>query len=47
MNIFFLHWNPRICAMMHVDKHVLKLIIESIQMLRGEQHLTESTYTPP
>ena len=47
MNIFFLHWNPRICAMMHVDKHVIKMIIESCQILCSVHLLTESTYTPP
>ena len=47
MNIFFLHWVPRICAMMHVDKHVVKMILESAQILCSVHHLTESSYTPP
>ncbi len=33
MNIFVLHLNPYICAQMHCDKHVIKMIIESAQML--------------
>jgi hypothetical protein len=33
MNIFLLHWNPRIAATWHCDKHVVKMIIESAQML--------------
>lgn len=28
MNIFYLDPDPRICAEMHVDKHVVKMIIE-------------------
>ena len=47
MNIFFLHWDPRICAMMHVDKHVVKMILESTQMLCTTHHTTGSTYIPP
>ena len=33
MNIFFLHWNPRKCAKYHCDKHVIKMILESCQLL--------------
>ena len=33
MNIFFLHPNPRRCARWHCDKHVVKMIIESCQLL--------------
>ena len=33
MNIFFLHRDPRIAARYHCDKHVIKMIIESAQML--------------
>jgi hypothetical protein len=47
MNIFFLHWNTRICAMMHVDKHVIKMILETCQLLCTTHHVTESKYTPP
>lgn len=47
MNIFFLHWDPRICAMMHVNAHVIKMILESCQILCAAHHVTESTYVPP
>jgi hypothetical protein len=33
MNIFFLSLDPREAARMHCDKHVVKMIIESAQML--------------
>lgn len=33
MNIFLLHWNPRIAAQYHCDKHVVKMILETAQML--------------
>ena len=33
MNIFYLHENPEVCAKMHCDKHVVKMIIEYAQML--------------
>lgn len=33
MNIFVLHDDPKIAAEMHCDKHVVKMILESAQML--------------
>jgi hypothetical protein len=33
MNLFFLHWDPKICAQQHCDKHVVKMILELTQML--------------
>jgi hypothetical protein len=33
MNIFALHPNPRKAARWHADKHVVKMILESVQML--------------
>lgn len=33
MNIFYLHLDPRVAAIYHCDKHVVKMIIESAQML--------------
>lgn len=33
MNIFFLHLNPILCAMYHVDRHCVKMILETLQML--------------
>lgn len=45
MNIFFLHFNPRICAQLHVDKHVIKMILETCQLLCSAVHLC-GDYTP-
>ena len=39
MNIFYLHKDPRICAQMYCDKHVVKMIIESAQMLCTTHHI--------
>ena len=33
MNIFYLDRDPRIAAQMHCDKHVVKMPLESAQML--------------
>jgi hypothetical protein len=33
MNIFVLHNNPKIAAQMHNDKHVVKMILETAQLL--------------
>lgn len=33
MNIFILDENPKLCAQYHCDKHVVKMILESAQML--------------
>jgi hypothetical protein len=33
MNIFILDEDPRKCAQYHCDKHVVKMILESVQML--------------
>ena len=33
MNIFLLDWNTDVCAQYHCDKHVVKMILESTQML--------------
>ena len=47
MNIFFLHMIPRICAIMHADKHVVKMILETQQILCSVHLLTDSKYVPP
>lgn len=47
MNIFFLDWDPIICAQMHVDKHVVKMILETCQILCAVHHLIESSYEQP
>ena len=33
MNIFYLDKEPRLCAQYHVDKHVVKMILETAQLL--------------
>jgi len=33
MNIFYLHKDPKICAEMHLDKHVVKMLIEYAQLM--------------
>lgn len=33
MNIFYLHYDTKICAREHCDKHVVKMIIEYAQLL--------------
>jgi len=47
MNIFFLHRIQRICARMHVDRHVVKMILETCQLLCSAHHMTDSKYQPP
>ena len=33
MNIFYLDNDPKVCAQYHVDKHVVKMILETAQLL--------------
>lgn len=33
MNIFYLDENPKLCAQYHVDRHVVKMMLESAQLL--------------
>lgn len=50
MNIFFLHFNTNKCAKYHCSKHVIKMILESIQLLCAAHHILpnkHNTYTPP
>lgn len=50
MNIFFLHINPVFCARYHVDKHVVKMIMETCQLLCCVWHILDphnKVYTPP
>lgn len=39
MNIFVLHLLPSIAAQMHCDKHVVKMILESAQLLYSAHHV--------
>lgn len=47
MNIFFLDTDVRKCAEYHVDKHVVKMILETSQLLCGAHHVTNSGYDIP
>jgi hypothetical protein len=40
MNIFILDYDVKKCAQYHVDKHVVKMILETAQLLCGVHHMT-------
>jgi len=42
MNIFVLDTDVRKCAEYHNDKHVVKMILETAQLLCGVHHMTDS-----
>lgn len=41
MNIFYLHSDPKTCAAMHNDKHVVKMILEYAQLLSTAHRLLD------
>ena len=41
MNIFYLDRNPKIAAQMHCDKHVVKMVLESAQMLSAAHRVVD------
>jgi hypothetical protein len=43
MNIFYLDKEPQICAEMHVDKHVVKMILEYAQLLSTTHRYLDGT----
>jgi len=45
MNIFFLDENPTLSAQYHVDKHVVKMILETAQLLCSVHHTTPQVGT--
>lgn len=50
MNIFYLDENPEICARFHNDKHNVKMIVESAQLLSTAIRLAigvQKTFTSP
>ena len=47
MNIFVLDLDPKKCAEYHVDKHCIKQLLESAQLLCGVHHMTNSNYVIP
>lgn len=42
MNIFVLDKNPIVCARLHCDQHVRKMIVESAQLLSTAHHVLKS-----
>lgn len=45
MNIFYLSNNPKEAALFHVDKHVVKMILESAQLLCTAHRLIDGNLT--
>lgn len=45
MNIFYLHNDQRECAMLHTDKHVVKMILEYAQLLSTAHRYLDGTET--
>jgi hypothetical protein len=43
MNIFYLHNDTRLCAEQHVDKHVVKMILEYAQLLSTAHRMLDGT----
>lgn len=41
MNIFYLDTNAKVCAAYHNDKHVVKMILESAQLLSTAHHIID------
>jgi hypothetical protein len=46
MNIFFLDFNPRKAANYHCDKHVVKMILETAQLLYSAHWMLDATQLP-
>lgn len=44
MNIFFLDEDVKKCAQYHCDKHVVKMVLETAQLLCGVHWMTEGGY---
>lgn len=47
MNIFLLDWDVQKCAKYHCDKHVVKMILETAQLLCSAHHVTDSKLEIP
>jgi len=43
VNIFYLHYDTKICAREHCDKHVVKMIVEYAQLLSTAHRLLDGT----
>ena len=46
MNLFFLHIDPKQCAIYHCDKHVVKMILELTQMLYTAHNMVKTENLP-
>jgi len=46
MNIFVLHESPVAAAKMHCDKHCVKMVLETAQLLSTAIHMTGGEYGP-
>lgn len=47
MNIFFLDYDPKVAAKQHADKHVVKMVLESAQLLSTAHRLLDGTRAFP
>lgn len=47
MNIFVLDLDPKKCAIYHANCHVVKMVLETSQLLCGVHHMTDSQYEVP
>jgi hypothetical protein len=47
MNIFFLSFDPKTAARLHCDKHVVKMIIETAQLLYSAHWMLDPEDVPP
>lgn len=45
MNIFYLNSDPKVCAQMHLDKHVVKMILEYAQLLSTAHRVADGVET--
>jgi hypothetical protein len=45
MNIFFLDSDPQVCAFYHGDKHVVKMVLETAQLLSTAHRIIDGTLT--
>lgn len=46
MNIFFLDYDPSLCAEAMVDSHVVKMVLETAQLLSTAHHQLQSAVAP-
>ena len=46
MNLFFLDIDPKKCAIYHCNKHVVKMLLEIVQMLYTAHHMCKTVELP-